>query len=123
METKAVLEIKEVLGLSEGFKWIDLPYDSVVEIEPLLTPFLEDCQNDSPSVGELVVLCKKHKASLGGYITESDRADCRISFCSVSFISLSNEEMVELINTWHGVDDLTLSRETDGSFSLRLWWD
>jgi hypothetical protein len=79
---------------------------------------LSDRQNDSPDMRELLSLAEKYNGSLGGYITEPDRFDARITFDAITLTrSLVPEELKLKLSK--GADQTELI----GTNKIYFWWD
>lgn len=118
-----VKEIQRILCVEDKFNRIDLNKYEIESIEHLLGPFLNDCQNNSPELVDMIKLCKDYSAILECYITESSRSDARLSCEGIVFPKLSSLELVNLANDYHIADEFHISVNNDGTFRLRLWWD
>ena len=119
----SVSEVLKILDLDDKFHQIDVNLHDLEKIEHLLGPFLDDCQNSSPSFGELITLAKEYNGILECYITGTNRDDCRMSCEGIVLRNVTQLDMIELVNSWHSSDELHLSVELNGNFRIRLWWD
>ena len=118
-----IYEIQRILEIEDKFTRVDLNHYDISTIEHLLNPFLEDCQNNSPELKDMIDLCKKYKGIMECYIVETNREDSRLSCEGIVFPKISTEDMIDIVNNYHCADEFNISTNADETFRVRLWWD
>lgn len=113
-----VKEIFKILNLPDVFTRLEMDTEQIKPIEHLLTPFLDDCQNNSPILGEMIGMAKKYDGVLDCYIVNTDRDDTRFSCEGIMFRDLSPREIIRLSNKYSEADEVDVLDN-----NLRLWWD
>lgn len=89
-----VQEIYKILNLPDVFTRLEMNTSQLATVEHLLTPFLEDCQNNSPTVKRFLELSEQYNAVLECYIVNTDRDDTRFSIEGVSFTHLAKDDII-----------------------------
>lgn len=118
MNKTNVQEIYKILNIPDAFTRIKMSIEDLKPIDHLLTPFLEDRQNNSPTLGEMIALAKKYDGVLDCYIVNSDRADTRFSCEGILFPDISRKSIIEIVSKYPDADETDVDDN-----NLRLWWD
>lgn len=113
-----IQEIYKILNLPDVFTRLEMDTSQLKPIEHLLTPFLNDCQNNSPTLGEMIVLAKKYDGVLDCYIVNSDRNDTRFSCEGIFFPDISRKDIIAIVSKYPDADEMNVDDN-----NLRLWWD
>jgi hypothetical protein len=104
---------------NEGITWEQL--NKLVQIGAA-NP--ERAQNDSPTVGEFL----DELASFGdsirfiGYVIYPPRKDCRVSVEGFEAVGLTADEARDMAARYRA-DEFEKYKHTDGTYSVRFWWD
>lgn len=95
--------------------------EKLVEIEAC---DVQDCQNDSPSIGELLDDLEdyKDKVELIGYVIYPPRSDARVSVEGFNVIGLTADEALHFYEKYGNADEKT-TEKTENSYNIRFWWD
>jgi hypothetical protein len=86
---------------------------------------LEDSQNSSPTMGEMLRLCELWPGStLEGYTISKPREDYRVSADAIHLFSekLSLGFVQEVLNLTTGADEADIY-VANGGYKARIWWD
>lgn len=126
MGAEKVKQLQKLLNIPDAFTRIDIPAITMISLrkDGLLDPFLEDCQNDSPSIEELLNFVEKgtlrEKITFECYVVETTRNDTRLSIEGLAGIGLTMNEMQKIIDEYARADEFSCDIKS-GSF--RAWWD
>lgn len=81
-----------------------------------------ECQNDSPTAGEMVDFVQEHGAEgwyLHGYAVSPDRADCRVTLEGIGFEGdINHNDLVDFVEMFRCADEFVI-----GDNTLYCWYD
>ena len=85
---------------------------------------LEDCQNYSPTMRELLAYAHYADTTYDGYIVKDiHRPDRRVTVDGITLKHITAEEAVEILQQFKSADNLTCEKQDDGTYVLYAWWD
>lgn len=117
-----IKKILEVLGLQDrNYQEVRLKRDEILKIKELLD--LSDCQNNSPTLGDLLDKIIPEEGELftyEGYIIGTERSDARLTIDCVCGENIGSETMLKAFNEWGQADEADFSTITR---EFRVWWD
>lgn len=122
---KEILEIQKILELKDEFTYINLTGVQLMALteDNLLQPFLDDAQNNSPTVQEFITFISEQKDikryTLECYVVPTNRDDTRLSIEGISGKDLSSIELQRAIENFRHADEFNLS-VSEANF--RAWW-
>lgn len=120
---EAVKNILNTLELRDEFQRLDLDRHEIELISPYLEPFLDECQNSSPSLGKLLSIAKDYNYTLECYIVNTDRKDTRFTCEGIVLKNVTRKQLIDLLNNQLTGDEVTLSECGEHNFNIRFWWD
>lgn len=129
LRKKDVERIQLILEVKDVFTYIELSARMLLDLydKGLLKYFLDDCQNDSPSVKEFIEYMESRKAddALDGfffecYIVNTKRDDTRFSIEAISGVNLPQNVLQWAINEFHRADEFQVELDKK---CFRAWWD
>jgi hypothetical protein len=87
-------------------------------------PF-EDCQNDSPTMREMLELhdALGDKITYHGYAVFQPRNDYRLTLEGYEATGLTEDEFMSLIDVSRYADDFNHGKDEGGAFWIYTWWD
>lgn len=100
----------------------ELTLDQIEKLDNLGILNLDECQNEAPSVGEMIDFLRSIDSTgwyVHGYCVCAERPDFRISFEGVGKkTSPTRDDMIQFVNTFRWADELQMDEE-----GLYCWYD
>lgn len=119
---EAVKKIQEFLKIEDRFINLEISGENLLKLHQLdlLDNFLDDCQNDSPSVGTMLLIARTFpkKSSFYCYVVNTDREDTRLSIEGYVISDIGHYDAIELMRQHTCADEIDYSNN-----NLRMWWD
>ncbi len=102
-----------------------LPYGKLVRLVEIGVADPDGAQNDSPTIGEFLedLRSMQDKIRFIGYVIYPPRSDQRVSIEGFEVVGIDADWALELAERYHHADEFSQSKQPDGTYLLRFWWD